>query len=415
MGRYLLAALLGAALLLLATAAGPAGAATPGKTLDPETRFFAPPPQPSALRHSADLLRQRRPDEAGLIGLLAAQPRAVWFTEGSPAAVRAGVQGTVAMARARDSLPVLVAYNIPGRDCASLSAGGAATTAEYKAWIDGFAAGIGDQKALVVVEPDALGLLPSTCPPMASYPFTDAQRYEELNYAVDRLGALPRTLVYLDGTNSHWLSVGESSVRLLRAGVERTQGFFLNVSNFRRTEELNRYGTWISKCFAFASNPDEGGWRLGHHDWCASQYYSPNGPVNPEDPSTWHHADAWYDANLGNARPSVRFVVDTSRNGQGAWAPPNPPYPDAGAAQDWCNPPGRGLGQPSTARTGVPLVDAYLWIKVPGESDGRCARGLGPPGTTVDPEWGVVDPAAGAWFRPQALELARLANPPLRR
>jgi endoglucanase len=30
----------------------------------------------------------------------------------------------------------------------------------------------------------------------------------------------------------------------------------------------------------------------------------------------------------------------------------------------------------------------------------------------VDPEWGIVDPAAGDWFPQQALELARLAQPP---
>ena len=60
---------------------------------------------------------------------------------------------------------------------------------------------------------------------------------------------------------------------------------------------------------------------------------------------------------------------------------------------------------------GQQLVDAYLWIKVPGESDGSCNRGIA--GSTMDPEWGIVDPPAGAWFPQQALQLAQLANPPL--
>jgi len=60
--------------------------------------------------------------------------------------------------------------------------------------------------------------------------------------------------------------------------------------------------------------------------------------------------------------------------------------------------------------TDTGLVDAYLWVKVPGESDGSCTRGTG---GTIDPEWGIVDPAAGAWFPQQALQLAQLANPPL--
>jgi endoglucanase len=57
-----------------------------------------------------------------------------------------------------------------------------------------------------------------------------------------------------------------------------------------------------------------------------------------------------------------------------------------------------------------PLVDAYLWIKIPGESDGECTRGLGPTGT-VDPEWDLVDPAAGQWFPEMALQRARNAAP----
>jgi endoglucanase len=52
------------------------------------------------------------------------------------------------------------------------------------------------------------------------------------------------------------------------------------------------------------------------------------------------------------------FVIDTSRNGNG-------PY-----GNEWCNPPGRALGIPPTTDTGEELCDAFLWIKVPGESDG---------------------------------------------
>jgi endoglucanase len=104
----------------------------------------------------------------------------------------------------------------------------------------------------------------------------------------------------------------------------------------------------------------------------------------------------------------THFVIDTSRNGQGPWTASDGEY--TGDAQTWCNPPGRGLGLRPTVRTGSSLLDAYLWIKPPGESDGSCTRSTG---GTMDPEWGIVDPAAGAWFPAQALELAQLANPPL--
>jgi endoglucanase len=70
------------------------------------------------------------------------------------------------------------------------------------------------------------------------------------------------------------------------------------------------------------------------------------------------------------------------------------------------------VGLRPTTDTGIALLDAYLWVKIPGESDGECTRGLGPTGT-VDPEWGIVDPGAGQWFPEMALQLAQNANPPL--
>ncbi len=104
-------------------------------------------------------------------------------------------------------------------------------------------------------------------------------------------------------------------------------------------------------------------------------------------------------------------MIDTSRNGQGPWTI-TAQNPDP---QTWCNPPGRGLGaRPQAAPSSAyPMLDAYQWIKTPGQSDGQCNRSIA--GSTTDPEWGgITDPAAGAWFPQQALQLAKLASPPLR-
>ncbi len=76
------------------------------------------------------------------------------------------------------------------------------------------------------------------------------------------------------------------------------------------------------------------------------------------------------------------FVIDTSRNG-------------LGTDGQWCNPTGRALGTKPTTQTGVPLVDAYLWIKSPGESDGECGRN---------------EPKAGEWWPDYALGLAQRAG-----
>ena len=397
-----------------------------GLVLDPEISFYVAKPNHGAIEQIADLISSGDKVNAGLIEGMIDTPQSVWFTGGTPHKVQQDVKNTVKRAAGKKTVPVLVVYNIPFRDCAQFSAGGATTVQEYKDWIDGFAAGIGDEAALVILEPDGLGIIPwykqfrgldseagdyEWCQPGEADEATAAdERFEMLNYAVDALKAQPNVRVYLDGTHSAWLGSGDAAHRLVQAGIDRADGFFLNVSNYRFTEHLEKYGTWIAKCIWFGT---EGSWGIGHFDWCASQYY----PANPNDFSTWTLTDQWYTDNVesqtwvpypGDAG-LTRFVIDTSRNGQGHWTP-TVSYPDP---QDWCNPPGRGLGLLPTADTGNTLIDAYLWIKIPGESDGECTRGLGPAGETVDPEWGLIDPAAGQWFPEMALGLVQNANPPL--
>ncbi|MFF0943288.1 glycoside hydrolase family 6 protein [Kocuria sp. CPCC 205300] len=347
---------------------------------------------------------------------LASTPQAEWMTSGTPGQVRQQVRRATERERGTDLPPVLVAYNLPFRDCSQYSSGGSSGVAEYKAWIDGFAEGIRGE-AVVVLEPDSLGLIPwytgasgepDACRPAGADPATAAaDRFEMLSYAVDALTALPDTRVYLDGTHSGWLAVGDAAERLVRAGVERADGFALNVSNFETTEKQLAYGTWVSKCIHFGTRMDP-----GNFAGCGSQYH----PASADDVSTWGRTDAWYaehvdDAANGPAGPRdlAHFVVDTSRNGQGPWTPElSSPDP-----QPWCNPPGRGLGRPPSTETGHELADAFLWIKVPGESDGECDRGRGP--GVPDPGWGLVPPPAGAWFPEQALDLVENADPPLRR
>ena len=410
-------------------ASGPMlASAMPQRSLDPDTQFYVPKPNHGAIEQIADLTSSGNKEDANLIKSMIQTPQAVWFTQGTPKTVRQDVRNTVQRAADKGTVPVLVAYNIPFRDCAQFSAGGATTVADYKAWIDGFAAGIGSGQAVVLLEPDGLGIIPwynpfadrdtwvtnpnyEWCQPAEANPATaTAERFEMMNYAVDKLKANPGTSVYLDGTHSGWLGAGDSADRLILAGVADADGFFLNVSNYRLNTHLQKYGPWVSKCIAFASNPAS--WGIGHSEWCASQYF----PANPNDFSTWVLTDQWYTDNVESQTwwysESVleHFVIDTSRNGQGPWAPPAGLYPDP---QDWCNPPDRGLGVRPTADTGVSLLDAYLWVKIPGESDGECTRGLGPGGQTVDPEWGLIDPRAGAWFPEMALQLAQNANPSL--
>jgi endoglucanase len=384
-----------AALLIGASASTASATTDPGKLSGP---FYVPKPNPGAVTQIKSLLAQRKLKDAALITKLVATPTAVWFTKGTPAEVKAGVAETVRNAARWHTVPVLVAYNAPARDCSQYSAGGAASDADYKAWIDGFAAGIGGGRAVVIVEPDGLALLPSDCGQETSQsgPVTQG-RFGNIAYAAKKLGALRNTHVYLDAGHSHWQSVGTMTDRLIAGGVADADGFSLNTSNYQTTKGSQQYGSWISKCIAYVQK--QGGASAN----CASQYY----PATATDESTWGLTDAWYAANV-TATPDRHFTIDTSRNGKGPWTPPAD-HP-AGDAQDWCNPPDRGAGPRPTTKTGNPLNDAFLWVKVPGESDGQCYRWTTGPN---DPVRNMADPAAGQWFPEMALELARNATPPL--
>ncbi|HEX7949086.1 MAG TPA: glycoside hydrolase family 6 protein [Candidatus Limnocylindrales bacterium] len=352
-----------------ATAALDGTLATGLPLMTPPPALYVPHPDPEAIAQLDELRRAGRSTDAGLLRAMLDTPSAVWFQGGSPAEVERDVREL--LARTGETVPVLVVYNVPGRDCAQFSAGGALDAEAYRAWIEAFADGIADSRALVILEPDGLALQPADCAQPDTF-----DRTALIAGAVDTIrAAAPNVGLYLDAGHSAWHPAPEMARRLVRAGVRRATGFFLNVSNYRPTAELVAYGTEISSCIARA------------------------------DPSGACGDDA-VAAGAPNAGLSP-FVIDTSRNGQGPWTP-TAVYPDA---QDWCNPPSRGLGARPTLDTAIPLVDAFLWIKIPGESDGTCTRG-GAAGSP-DPEWARVDPAAGRWFPEQALQLAQLANPPL--
>ena len=92
-------------------------------------------------------------------------------------------------------------------------------------------------------------------------------------------------------------------------------------------------------------------------------------------------ANIAYGEKLSKLLGGKHFLIDTSRNG-------------AGNTTEWCNPRGQALGVAPTTNTGHPLVDAFLWIKQPGESDGTCQGG----------------PRAGSWWTEIAIEMSRAAS-----
>jgi endoglucanase len=300
-----------------ASTAAPAAAtsteapALPATIFGAETKWYIEPN--SEAKRQADAWRASRPEDAAQMEKIAAQPQADWFGDWS-GDISSTVAGRVAQIRGAGALPVFVAYNIPARDCGLYSSGGVNSPEAYRTWIDGFAAGIGDQPAVVVLEPDALAGI--TC----LTPANQEIRYDLIAYAVKSLAARPHAAVYVDAGHSDWVPAAEMAKRLKRAGITQAAGFALNVSNFQPTPDLIAYGKAVATA------------------------------IDPQAPP--------------------HFVIDTSRNGLG-------PFPKAEdpTGESWCNPPGRALGEPPTTHTADPLADAYLWIKSPGESDGTCKNG----------------------------------------
>jgi endoglucanase len=270
--------------------------------------------------------------EAAVLKELARTPSGIWLA-GEPYDIAEARRVTLAAARAR-AIPVIVAYNLPDRDaCGKLSTAPRRTAAGYEQWISRLAAAIGTGHDIVIVEPDGLPDIVRGC----LSPAQARVRYGLLRYAMRRLGALPHARVYLDAGNPGMFGDPAQLVGPLeRAGIRYGRGFSANVSNFQWTADAV---TWSQQL---------------------------------------EHA-------LGGR---VGAVIDTSRNGNG-------PYTGADAPQ-WCNPPGRALGPAPRLDPGPAGIDAYLWVKDPGASDGRCNGG----------------PAAGQFWPEYAVGLARAMDHP---
>ncbi|MEX0672725.1 MAG: glycoside hydrolase family 6 protein, partial [Candidatus Paceibacterota bacterium] len=269
-----------------------------------------------------DEWKDDRPEDAELIKKIVDQPIAKWFG-GWNNDIKSDVDAYVSKAHKQGKTPVMVAYNIPDRDCGSHSAGGLSSLSEYEQWINDFADGIDGRDSIVILEPDAAAL--TNC-------LDDNEREARLIVLGEAAAVLRDhgAKAYIDASHANWLSANDMADRLKSAGIEKASGFALNTSNFVSTEKNLQYGRDISK--------------------------QTNG---------------------------AHFVIDTSRNGNGA-----------ASDNEWCNPEGRALGQKPTFVDNDPLLDAFIWTKVPGESDGKCNGG----------------PAAGVWWPEYALGLAERAD-----
>src|SRR4051812_15665922 len=89
--------------------------------LDPATRFYVPKVNHGATAQIANLTSGQNKGDAALIATMIDTPQAVWFTGGTPHGVQQDVKNIIALANAKKTVPVLVAYNLPYRDCSQFS------------------------------------------------------------------------------------------------------------------------------------------------------------------------------------------------------------------------------------------------------------------------------------------------------
>jgi endoglucanase len=174
---------------------------------------------------------------------LDSQAQGTWFT--GAATVQSDVSSTMSAAAAQgNTVPILIAYNIPNRDCGGYSSGGAANDGAYQQWITAFAQGIGQAKAAVILEPDAVSQMDAGC--LSSSQISDRQSL--LTWAVQTFQSIaPNAAVYIDaGHGADGIPAATMAQQLMASGVANAAGFALNVANYVSTADNTSYGQQIS-------------------------------------------------------------------------------------------------------------------------------------------------------------------------
>ncbi|KAJ5003123.1 1,4-beta-D-glucan cellobiohydrolase CEL6A [Colletotrichum sp. SAR 10_66] len=278
-----------------------------------------------------------------------------------------------------------VVYNFPDRDCSAKASAGELAIADsgldkYKTeYIDPIAAlakEYSDTRIVFVYEPDGLANLITNMGVQKCSQAADTYK-AATDYAFKTLN-LDNVAIYVDAGHAGWLGweANLQPTATLYADVYKkagspkaVRGLVTNVSNFN-------------------------GWNLTS----APSYTTPN---NNYDESKFHAA---LTPMLKTAGYPANYLVDQGRSGkqptgQQIWG-------------DWCNVKDAGFGARPTVKTGIDTLDAIVWVKPGGESDGtsnssatrydeKCSSG-----SSFTPA-----PEAGTWFQEYFEMLIKNADP----
>ncbi|MEV4565308.1 glycoside hydrolase family 6 protein [Nonomuraea sp. NPDC049419] len=340
----------------------------------------------------------------------------------------------------------VVIYNLPNRDCSALASNGELRISEngfnrYKTeYIDPIADILGDSayanlRIVTIIEPDSLPNLVTNLDRFADCREANGTGgYRDgVRYALDQLHAIPNVYTYVDAAHHAWLgwdSNFQPSVNLFyetvagtAAGVDSVDGFIVNTANYSATVEPH-----------FTINTTVNGTSVRQSKWVDWNYY-----VDEQS-----FAVALRNALVAKGfRSGLGMLIDTSRNGWGGSARPGGPSTATNVDQfvdqsrvdrrihagNWCNQSGAGMGARPTAAP-ASGIDAYVWVKPPGESDGSSEEIDNDEGKRFDrmcdPTYEGNDlngnnmsgalanaPISGQWFSAQFRQLLQNAYPPI--
>jgi cellulose 1,4-beta-cellobiosidase len=375
-------------------------------------------------------------------GLIANEPTFVWLDHMGAITGDGGKMGLAAhlddaIAKGKNTVQ-LVIYDLPNRDCAALASNGEIPSGGLVTYETMFIDPIvnilktpkyANLRIVNVVEPDSLPNLVTNAGDEDTA--TDACRKAKstgeytqgVGYALGKLGALPNVYNYIDAGHHGWLGwdknfnafgqVAYQAATANGASVDDVAGFITNTANyspvsepyFKVTDSVNgtsvRQSKWV--------------------DW-----------NNYVDEQTFAPALRTMLVGAG-FKSGIGMLIDTSRDGWGGTARPTGPGPmtDVDAyvnggridrrthAGNWCNQNGAGIGErPKTVGTGG--IDAYVWVKPPGESDGDSHDQMCDPNYGGNAQNGHSPtnalpgaPKAGQWFSDEFKMLLRNAYPPV--
>ncbi|MFI0515041.1 cellulose 1,4-beta-cellobiosidase [Streptomyces canus] len=386
---------------------------------------------------------------------IANQPTGVWLDRiaaingtGGKMGLRAHLDEALKQKGSGELVVQLVIYDLPGRDCSALASNGELGATEidkYKTqYIDPIAAILADPKyaglrIVNTVEIDSLPNLVTNVTPRATATANcdtmkaNGNYVKGVGYALNKLGDAPNVYNYVDAGHHGWLGWDDNfsaTVQQIKqaataegATINDVQGFITNTANYSALKE--QY---------FTINDSVGGKSVRESKWVDWNRYT----------DELSYAQAFRQEAVNQGFPAgVGMLIDTSRNGWGGSARPTGPgamtsvdtYVEGGRIDrrihvgNWCNQAGAGLGERPKAAPAAG-IDAYVWIKPPGESDGASSAVPNDEGKgfdrMCDPTYtgnprnnnnmsGAMPnaPLSGHWFSAQFQELMKNAYPAL--